>query len=288
MIGLVLEGGANRTIFTSGVTDAMIENNIKTDYLIGVSAGIAYGVNYASWQKGRILEIFNKYNGDKRYMHPKHMLRRDNRSIFDLKFVYDTIPNKLVPFDYETFKNFPGDVEAVVTNLITGDPEYIKVTHEDKEFKALIASCALPLLFPPIYLDGKPYMDGGLSDAIPYKRALDKGCDKVVVVLTREQEYLRGAEKYRGLLKLRYRKYPELLELLEKRAEIYNEDRKELFELEKEGKALIIMPDTTKDFSRIEKDMDKINLMYNNGYNKTIDRIGEIKEFCKPLSAYFN
>lgn len=280
-IGLVLEGGANRTIFSSGVLDGMMENNIKTDYLVGVSAGIAYGVNYASWQKGRTLKIFNEYLNDKRYMGFKYMLKRDNRSLFNLKFTYDTIPNELVPFDYECFKKFPGDIEAVVANIVTGKTEYVPVTHEDKEFHVLRASCALPLLFPPIYIEGKPYMDGGLSDPIPYQRAFDKGCDKVVVVLTREQNYFKGEEKYKKLIKLKYSKFPKIMELMENRTQIYNQERKKLFQLEKEGKALVFMPENTKDFSRTEKDMVKIKNMYEDGYQKAQKRIEELRGFCK-------
>lgn len=280
MTGLVLEGGANRTIFTSGVLDAMIENDIRTGYLIGVSAGIAYGVNYASRQKGRTLEIFQKYLRDKRYMGVRHLVNRTNRSLFNLKFTYDTIPNELVPFDYETLKKFPGDIEAVVTNIVTGEAEYMPITNEDKEFHILRASCALPLLFPPIYLEGKPYMDGGLTDAIPFDRAFKKGCDKVVVVLTREKSYNKSADKHQKLIKAKYRCYPKLIELMEKRAEVYNGQREKLFQLEKEGRALVIMPEDTKDFSRVEKDMEKIQRMYDDGYQKALQRIKELKEFC--------
>lgn len=278
-VGLVLEGGANRTIFTSGVLDAMIENDIKTDYVVGVSAGIAYGVNYVSWQKGRTLAIFDKYLNDKRYMGVRHFFNKANRSFFNMDFAYNTIPNKLIPFDYDKYKSFSGDVEAVVTNVHTGNPEYKPVPYDDKDFNILRASCALPLLFPFIYIDEQPYMDGGLADAIPFKRAFDKGCDKIIAVLTREKGYNKGTEKSQKLIRWKYRKYPDFLRKLEDRANIYNEQRNQIFELEKQGKALIFMPDSTKDFSRTEKNMDKVHALYEEGYKKACNRAEELKGF---------
>lgn len=279
-IGLVLEGGGNRTIFTSGILDAMIDNNIRADYIIGASAGIAYGVNYASWQKGRTLEIFNKYTNDKRNTGFRHWLNRNNRSFFNLDFNYNKIPNELVPFDYETFKNFPGEVEAIVTNINSGKAEYHNVPYDDKNFQLLRATCALPLAFPPIIIDGKEYMDGALTVSIPVNRAFEKGCNKVIVILTREKEYVKGDEKHIGIFKLIYRKYPKLVKLIQSRPKRYNQERKRLFELEKAGKALVFMPNSSQDFSRVEKNMEKIHNLYNDGYEKAINNIDRIREFC--------
>ena len=113
--GLVLEGGALRAIFSSGVCDALLDGNIMTDYVIGVSAGIAYGVSYVSKQSRRNLEVVTRYAPDKRYMGMNNLVDKSNRSYFGLKFAYDTIPNELIPFDYDTFAAYPGEVEAVVT-----------------------------------------------------------------------------------------------------------------------------------------------------------------------------
>ena len=169
--GLVLEGGALRTIFSSGACDALLDGELMPDYVVGVSAGIAYGVSYISRQKRRNLHILTNYANDKRYMGPKNLLEPDNRCYFGLKFTYETIPNELIPFDYETFAAYPGQVEAVVTNLDTGCPEYLPVPRRDEKFLVLQATCAMPLLFPIFYLDNRPYLDGGASDAIPYDRA---------------------------------------------------------------------------------------------------------------------
>lgn len=192
--GIVLEGGAVRTIFSTGVCDALLTRDLLPDYVIGVSAGIAYGVSYVSKQSRRNLDIMVNYINDKRYMGFGNLLRRDNRAYFGLDFVFGTIPNELIPFDYDTFAAYPGEVEAVVTNLDTGKAEYFPVERRDDRFKLLQATCALPFLFPVFDIQGKPCMDGGAADAIPYERALERGCERVIVVLTRERSYVRRPE----------------------------------------------------------------------------------------------
>ena len=152
--GLVLEGGALRTIFSSGVCDAFLNEKLPMpDYTIGVSAGIAYGVSYLSRQKRRNLQLLMHYANDRRYMGWGNFFDPRNRSYFGLKFAYDTIPNELVPFDYDTFEAYPGQVEAVVTNLNTGRADYLPVPRKDRFSKVLQASCAMPLMFPVIQVD---------------------------------------------------------------------------------------------------------------------------------------
>ena len=146
--GIVLEGGAIRTIFSTGVCDALLTRGLMTDYVIGVSAGIAYGVSYVSKQSRRNLDIMVRYINDKRYMGWENLLRRGNHAYFGLDFVFETIPKQLVPFDYDTFAAYPGEVEAVVTNMDTGRPEYFPVERGDDRLKLLQATCALPFLFP--------------------------------------------------------------------------------------------------------------------------------------------
>ena len=174
-VGLVLEGGALRTIFSTGVFDALLEKNVMADYVVGESAGIAYGVSYVSKQPRRNLEILTRFVNDQRYMGLNNLVDRHNRSYFGLEFSYCTIPNELVPFDYQTFEAFPGHVEAGVTNLETGQAEYKEVTTEDKHFRLLQATCAMPLMFPVFHLDGKPYLDGGRPTRCPTAGPLSRG-----------------------------------------------------------------------------------------------------------------
>ena len=193
--GLVLEGGALRTIFSSGVCDAFLDLGLPMpDYTIGVSAGIAYGVSYLSRQSRRNLKLVTTYANDHRYMSWRNMLNPKNRSYFGLKFSYETIPNELLPFDYDAFEAYPGTVEAVVTNLNTGKADYLPVPRRDDHNLLLQATCAIPMMFPVIEIDGQPYLDGGCADAIPWKRAFEVGCDRVVVVLTRERDYRKEAD----------------------------------------------------------------------------------------------
>lgn len=277
--GIVLEGGALRTIFSSGVCDGLLEADLLPDYVIGVSAGIAYGVSYVSRQKGRNLEIVTKYANDKRYMGMRNLLVPSNRCYFGLRFTYETIPNELVPFDYETFAAFPGEVEAAVTNLESGQAEYLPVPRRDDKFLLLQATCAMPLLFPIFWLEGKPCLDGGSADGIPYRRALEMGCDRVVVVLTRERSYRRQPEKFQRLIDLRYHRYPNFCETMRHRAQRYNACREELFRLEKEGKVLLISPKSTQGFSRVERDLGKIRALWQDGYDQGLSRREEIRAF---------
>ena len=265
--GLVLEGGALRTIFSSGACDAFLDKELPLpDYTVGVSAGIAYGVSYLSRQSRRNLKLVTTYAGDRRYMGWRNMADRKNRSYFGLKFAYETIPNQLLPFDYDTFEAYPGTVEAVVTNLNTGEAEYLPVPRRDAHNLLLQATCAIPMMFPIIEIDGQPYLDGGCADAIPWKRAFDQGCDRVVVLLTRERSYRKDAERLMPILRRAFRQYPAFLETLSTRAERYNRCREELFALEREGKVLVIAPESTAGFSRTERDTDKIRRMWQSGY----------------------
>ncbi len=277
--GLVLEGGAIRTIFSSGATDAMLDAGILFDYIVGVSAGIAYGVSYASRQVGRNLEILEKYVNDKRYMGVRHLINPKNRSYFNLEFIYSTIPNGLVPFDYDTFAAYPGDIDAVVTNLRTGRADYKPVPRRDDKFEILQATCAMPLLFQPFCLDGNLYLDGGIADPIPFRRAFSVGCDKVVVVLTRERSYRKNEGRVQALLKRRYRKYPEFQAAIETRSARYNQTREELFALEAAGKVFLLNPEDTQHFSRTERDLQKIRALYKSGYDHASQRMAQLKEF---------
>ena len=279
--GLVLEGGALRAIFSSGVCDALLEGDIMTDYVVGVSAGIAYGVSYLSRQPRRNLEVVTRYAPDPRYMGMRNLRDKDNRSYFGLDFTYNVIPNKLVPFDYAAFAAYPGEVEAVVTDLNTGRAAYLPVPRGPGDFKVLQATCALPLMFPIFHIDGKPYLDGGVADAIPYERALDQGCDRVIVVLTKPRDYQRKPDRALRLIERTYRAYPNFCRAMHGRAEVYNRSREKLFQMEREGKALVIAPVTTHGVSRIERDVEKLRLLWADGFQQATDRMEEIRAFLR-------
>lgn len=279
--GLVLEGGALRTIYSSGVTDGFLEAGLDFNYIVGVSAGIAYGVSFISRQFGRNLEILTRFANDKRYMGARNLLRPGNRSYFGLEFSFCTIPNSLVPYDYEALKRWPGKAEAVVTDVTTGGPVYFPVTEQDTSFTLMQATCAMPVLFPIIQYQGCQCLDGGAADSIPWKRALEKGCDRVVVVLTRERSYQRQPDSLLPLMRVYYRKYPRFLETMERRADDYNRCRAELFEAERRGDVLVFCPDSTHGFSRVERDVGKIHALWQQGLDHARGRIDQVWAYLK-------
>ena len=280
--GVVFEGGAVRTVYSCGVTDAWIEQGIDFDYLVGVSAGIAYGASFISKQFGRNLEILTKYAPDPRYMSFRNMVRPGNRGCyFGLKFSFEEMSFRLIPFDYDAFARWPGLAEAVVTNLETGGAEYVPLDLNDPNTNLLEASCAMPILFPIFDVNGMKVMDGGCADAIPWKRALECGCDRVVVVLTREREYVRKTEALQPLVDMVYRKYPKFLDTMRTRADRCNADREEMFRAEREGKLLILAPDSTEGFSRTERDPAKIRALWQQGYDHAKQKEAQILEYLR-------
>lgn len=279
MTGLIVEGGASRTYFAIGVMDAMMEADIPVDYLGGASAGIANSMNYATHQIGRGLTIGMKHLPKKEYSGFRHFLNPKNRSLYNIKYVFQTVPDKLVPYDYDKFNEFKGVAEATVTNVETGEAEYLKIQNPRKGWDMLVASCSLPLMFPIVTINGKKYMDGGVADSVPFKRAMDMGCDKTIVILSREREYVKGESKSEKLSALLFRKYPLFAQTLRNRTNMYNAQRKELFRLEEEGKAFIIAPKDTTDWKRTENKADKIKEMYDEGYSMGKKLIPDIKKY---------
>ena len=278
-VGLVLEGGASRTIFTCGILDALLENDIFINYVAGASAGISYGVSYLSKQIGRNHRITAEYMNDKRYMGFRNMLKRDNRSYYGLDFVFGEIPAKLIPYDFEEYRKNGENGFGAVTNIETGKPEYLRVSADDKNWTVLRASCALPLLFQPIKINGRYYMDGGITDSIPFKYAFDSGYDKLIVVLTRPRGYVKAPEKLWTAVKLAYPKYPNLAQALKNRHIMYNNEIAELEQLEKEGSVLILAPEKDYGISRTEHDPAVLLPFEKEGHDYGVRMIPKIREF---------
>ena len=266
MLGITCEGGASRTVYSCGILDRFLESDIMCDRFIGVSAGIAFGVSYISKQKGRNLSLASDFMPTKKYMGAHHLLRPSNMSYYNLDYAFHDIPCKLLPFDMKAFAEFKGSVEAVVTNVGTGQAEYLECPRDDEDFMLLRASCALPMLFPMIEIDGKKYLDGGLADSIPFKHMIESGCDKNIVILTRPRGYVKKDEPLLKLIEKRYRKYPELIETMRTRAQRYNECIAELEQLRREGKVFVFSPKHTFGVNRTENDRAKLRRLYDYGY----------------------
>lgn len=278
-LGLILEGGGSRTYFTSGVLDALLEANIIADFVIGTSAGIANAVSYISGQSGRNLRIATEYLHDKRYMGIRYLLHPKNRSYFNLRFVFDEIPNKHLPFDYDAFERYKGNVVAAVTNVLTGKAEFLEMPRDDTSFTHLRATCALPILFPFIRIDGVPYMDGGICAPIPADAAVNAGCDKNIIVLTRERGYQKPPEKALIWAEKKYRKYPNFAAAISKRTEAYNNNLCQIEKLEAEGKVFVIAPDAIEGIKRTESDPQKLEQLHLQGYKHLIETLPKLKEY---------
>ncbi len=278
---LVLEGGASRAYFSNGVMDCLMDNDIYANYVIGTSAGIANGLSYVSRQRGRSLELGKKYMNDKRYMGLKYMFKPGNRSYYNIKFVFEDLPNIYLPYDYEVFENFSGNVIAAVTNIKTGKAEYLEVPRKDRTWRAVVASCALPIMFQPVEIDGNLYMDGGMTDSIPFQKAIDDGCDRIIVVLTRERGYVKKDEPMQKLIDITYRRYPNLVRAIDNRAKMYNGERRRIFELERQGKLFVIEPETTGNFSRVESSPDALCALYEQGYKVADGRMNALKAYLE-------
>ena len=278
MTGLVLEGGAFRGLFTAGVLDALLDIGADFKYVVGVSAGATNAYSYISKQKGRNLEIMEKFLDNKRYVGYGNLIRC--KSIMDLDFVFDEIPNKHCIFDYDTFYSYDGKMLVGAFNIETGKVEYFDKDSLDDKNMILRASCAIPLMFPFAKINGKLYADGGLKDSIPIKKSIVDGNKKNVIVLTRNEGYVKKQSKANKLTyKLYKKKYPKLADVLNNRYSEYNSQIKFCEELEKKGDAIIIRPTVKMDVSRFERDKNKLKERYNNGYNLIINDKEKIRSF---------
>ncbi len=279
-IGLVLEGGAHRTVFSCGVMDALLDSQIQADYVIGSSAGITYAISYVSKQNGRNREMLRRFVRSPKYAGIRHLLSPKNRAYYNLRFLFDTIPNELLPFDYAAYKAFTGEVLAAVTNIRTSEAEYLPVPSDDPQWKVLQATCALPLLFRPIEINGELYADGGVADSIPFEKALSDGCDKLIVVLTRERNYRKKEETMmRYAAKRQKKKHPEYAQAMLQRHEQYNAAIDRLYELEKNGDVYVISPSDTLGVGRTDKRVDKLMELYAQGYALTMQQMKALREY---------
>ena len=280
MPGLVLEGGTFRPVFSCGVMDALLDNDIMFDYVIGVSAGITYAASYLSRQRERNINILRQYRGDKRYFGARNLLH--DHSIFGTDFVFDTIPNQLMPFDWDEFHKYQGKYLVGVTNAKTGKAEYLDGMRMDRPCTMLRATCAIPIYFPPVQMDGETYYDGGLADPIPILRSLHDGNERNLIVLTQPESYRKtlthGVELTAKWLK---RKYPAMPKVLLERAKHYNETVCFCHRLaeNKPQDTVLLQPENS--LNSFEKDVKKLEWGYEMGYNMTCARMEQIKNLFR-------
>ena len=279
--GLVLEGGGQRGIYTVGVLDCFADHSISFDYCIGVSAGAANAVSYLSDQPGRSMRINTGYARDKRYISLSNYRRQ--KSIFGMDFIFDELPNRLDPFDYEAFFRCPTQMEVGVTNLETAQAEYFdKDSMREYYTDVLKASASVPLFSPKVEIGGKCYYDGGTADPIPFERALEQGCDRLVVVLTRDRDYVKAPTRGWLIYSKLFKEYQPMVRLLDTRHHIYNEQRRRLFELEKSGQAIVIAPGRPLDVTMFDSRREKLLKTWELGYIDAASKVSKIQvEFEK-------
>lgn len=277
--GLILEGGGMRGLFTAGVLDFFMDNDIMFKNVYGVSAGASHGCSYISNQRGRAFEINTKYRDDKRYASAWSLVKTGN--YFGKEFQLDTIPNKLSPYDYEAFNNSGVNFYSVATNCESGVAEYLKVGDMSKEIEKIWASCSLPLLSKMVEIDGKKYLDGGMADSIPVNRAIKDGCKKIVVVLTRDINYRKKKNNLLPFIKHKYKNYPKLVENMENRHILYNKTIAYIRKLEKDGKIVVIRPEEEIKIGRLEKDIEKLKGLYDTGYKTAMKYFDKMNAYLE-------
>ncbi len=276
--GLVLEGGAMRGMFTAGVIDIMMENNIEFDGAIGVSAGAAFGCNYKSRQIGRAIRYNMKFCNDKRYCGFHSLITSGN--IFNTEFCYHEVPLVHDKFDFETYNSNPMDFYVVCTDVETGDAVYKNCDKfESDNFDWIRASASMPLVSKIVEIEGKKLLDGGVADSIPIKYFESIGYDRNVVVLTQPKGYVKKKNPMMGIAGIKYKKYPSLIEAMARRHEIYNETTAYISKLKANKKILVLQPEEPLPVGRIEKNPERLKETYEIGRVMAKSRLNEIKEF---------
>lgn len=264
---MVLEGGATRGVFTSGALDYLMEKDVYFSHVIGVSAGACNGVDYVSKQIGRTRDCMIHKEKEYSYYYGFTKFVRE-KSILDMDMVFDKYPKEIFPFDFDTYFASETECEIVTTNCVTGKAEYMTERNDrERLMKLCRASSSMPLVSPIVNIDGTPYLDGGLADSIPIKRAAGYENEKMVVILTRNLGY-RKKPVTKGLVKMyrrAYKSYPDLIRTIALRNERYNRQVAMVERLEKEGKIYVLRP-LIPTVSRLEKDYNMLMNFYEHGY----------------------
>ena len=277
--GLVLEGGGMKGVYTAGVLDFFLDKNLEFKNVYGVSAGACTMCSYISKQRGRGRDCFVDYVGEKDYMSYHSLFTTGD--IFNVGMSYNLVPNYLNPFDYETYKKFEGNAYAVVTNIETGEAEYVKIKDMEEGMDYIRASSSLPLVSRNVKIGENLYLDGGIADSIPIKRSESDGNKKNVVILTKPVGYRREPADKKALaaLKVRYLKYPKVYELMKQRHETYNETMEYVEAQAKAGNLFLLQPEVDFEIDRLETDKEKLSALYEEGIKEAERKYDALMEY---------
>lgn len=277
-VGLVLEGGAMRGIYTAGVIDTLMKENILVDGIIGVSAGALFGMNYKSKQIGRVKRYNENYIKDKNYFGINSYLKTGN--VMNEEFCFHKLINELDPVDFDEFKNNKVEFYVVVTNIENGNAEYIKINdlRNKDELEYLRASGSMPFFSKIVNINNKKYLDGAIGDGIPLKKMKELGFDKLIVVLTRPKGYKKKKKLFK-FGKFYYKDYPLFVKKINERYKNYNNEINYIEKEYKNNNIVVIRPSRLIKIKRIEKNIEKINEMYDLGVNDTLSMLEDIKVY---------
>lgn len=282
---LVLEGGGMRGSFTAGIIKYLLESEIYFKEVIGVSAGANNGANYCSRQPLRNKKIFTEMVEDKRYMGIKNLIK--NGSYFGMDFLFHDLPHEILPFDYQSFKNSSSKLKTAVTECNSGEVRYFNpqsFEDIDKIDKVFQASSSLPLVSKPVQIEDKYYLDGGIRDSIPVQKALEDGYKNIVVILTREKDYRKSPVKAEFLLNLFLRDYPNLVEDLKQRHQVYNQTLDLIEKKEEKGEFYVFRPQNIN-IDRFSRDAEKLEELYDSGYQLALNKSEEFKSWLSNLTS---
>ncbi len=278
--GLVLEGGAMRGMFTSGVLDVFLENGIEFDGAIGVSAGATFGCNLKSRQIGRAIRYNKRFAHDWRYCSLRSLIFTGD--MYGARFCYDTLPNKLDIFDRDTYKANPMEFYCVASDCKTGLPVYKKLeTCDQHELTWMRASASMPLVSRVVCIDGYKLLDGGMTDSIPLKYFESIGYNRNVVILTQPRDFRKKPASLMWLMKLMLHKYPLLVEAMRRRPEVYNEETADVFEKADRGEAFVICPEKPLGISRTENNPEELQRVYDMGRQTAEELLPQVREFLE-------
>lgn len=268
-IGVVDVGGGLRESFGAGVLDYCMEQGIRFDFGIGVSAGAANISSYMANQKGRNFVFYTEYFQREQYMGVKNLIHTG--SYIGLDYIYSSLSDHEgdYPLDWKTIRNDPRDMMIVATDANTGLPHYFhKYDMRQDSYDPIKASCCVPVINRPYKVDGIPYYDGGLSDPVPYEKAFAAGCDKVVVILTRPEDYRRIPKNDKIIADLLHPHYPNASQAMRNRSVVYNQQVDACEYLQVQGKVCIVAPDSIGKMKTLTKDKDSIEALYYKGYEE--------------------
>ena len=279
-IGLVMEGGAMRGLFTAGVIDVLMENQITFDGAIGVSAGAAFGCNFKSRQIGRVIRYNTKYCRDPRYGSFRSLLKTGD--IYSKEFAYGELPNVLDPFDTKAFSENPMEFYVVATNIETGLPVYHKCetgTGEDMDW--IQASASMPLVSRPVEIGGKLLLDGGMSDSVPLAYFQSIGYQKNVVILTRPEDYRKKKNKLMPVIRVRMHQYPNMIETLAYRHIMYNDEIAYIRKQKEQGNTFIIEPREALHIGPVEHNPKELLRVYETGRKTAMEQLPALRAFLQ-------